>query len=130
MIECLNGCGPMQETRYEDAYIDVCSECRSVWLDGPELAEVVNVRKREWPAKVIEKVLEITGGMGIPDRERQRVLSCPKCSVALAPVNYQGNSGIIVNTCENHHGVWLDRGELAKIQIYMEHWRKVGKGES
>ena len=121
MVECLNGCGPMQETLYEGVGIDVCPECVGVWLDGPELAQVVSTREREWPSDVIEKVLEITGAMGVPDSEQHRALNCPKCGIGLAPVNYLGNSGIIVNTCENRHGVWLDAGELAKIQIFVEH---------
>ena len=61
---------------------------------------------------------------------REVVAYCPRCHETLPPVNYQGNSGIIVNTCENGHGIWLDAGELPKIQIFMEQWDRVMRGDN
>lgn len=124
-MECLNRCGSMLEVFYNDVEIDVCPVCIGVWLDDTELAEIVRSPERSWPPGVVEHVLEVTGKMGIPSAEFERVLDCPQCSEILDPVNYQANSGIITNTCQNGHGVWLDHGELAKVQIYMEHWRKI-----
>ena len=51
----------------------------------------------------------------------------PKVRYKYAPVNYQYSSGIIVNSCTSNHGIWLDSGELDKIQIYMEKWRAATK---
>lgn len=28
----------------------------------------------------------------------------------------------MINKCPNKHGMWLDHGELKKIQIYVEKW--------
>jgi len=123
MVECLNGCGVMRETAYEGVQIDICPECIGVWLDDSELATIVDAEGRVWPPGVVEKVLAVTGGMGVPKHERHRALDCPKCGQRLEPVNYQVNSGVIVNTCRERHGVWLDAGELAKIQIFMENRR-------
>ena len=120
---CLNGCGPMQEVHYEGVEIDVCPDCIGVWLDDTELTTIVLSRERAWPPGVVARVLELTGTMGVPLHELKRSLFCPKCDARLDPVNYQDNSGIIVNPCPARHGVWLDHGELAKIQIFMEHWR-------
>ena len=35
-------------------------------------------------------------------------LICPKCSGQTDPVNYGGDSGIIIERCTDCHGVWLD----------------------
>ena len=123
-MNCLNGCGRMREVIYDVVAIDVCPECIGVWLDGSELADILAAPERTWPPGVVERVLETTGQMGIPRSELVRELACPACESRLEPVNYQGNSGVIINTCPNRHGVWLDHGELAKIQIFMDKWRK------
>lgn len=125
MIDCLNGCGPSSQTMYEGVEIDICSICGGVWLDTGELTTIIETRERSWPESVIKKVLAASGGSDISAEERSRELSCPKCNKILPPINYQGNSGIIVNTCENGHGLWLDAGELPKIQIFMEQWGRV-----
>ena len=126
-MNCLNDCGPMSTLVYEGVEIDVCRNCIGVWLDDSELAEIVATKEREWPAGVIEGVLKVTGKMGVPSEEFDRDLSCPVCNQELGPVNYLANSGVIINPCVNGHGVWLDNGELAKIQIFIENWTKSPK---
>lgn len=114
----------MNTVVYEGVEIDVCRNCIGVWLDDTELAEIVETKERKWPAGVIEGVLKVTGKMGVPNEEFDRDLACPECNEELGPVNYLANSGVIINTCVKGHGVWLDNGELAKIQIFMENWNK------
>lgn len=126
-MQCLNCQADMHETIYEGVEIDVCPECVGVWLDDSELATIIDLEERSWPPGVIERVLEVTGVMGVPAHELSKDVHCPKCQLLLEPVNYQGTSGVIVNTCSKKHGVWLDHGELAKIQIFIEHWRKTYK---
>lgn len=117
----------MQATNYKGVEIDVCPECIAVWLDDSELADIVTDQGRQWSPGLVEKILEITGGLGIPGDELKRVMPCPTCRQQLRPVNYQGTSGVIVNTCDSGHGVWLDAGELANLQIYVQHWQKKKK---
>ena len=123
-MQCLNRCAMMREIVYEQVEIDVCAECISVWLDDDELARIVYSPEHAWSPEVVKQVLETTGSMGVPKVEHDRELHCPSCDSLLEPVNYQGNSGVIINTCPNQHGVWLDHGELAKIRIYMDNWKQ------
>lgn len=130
MIECINGCGQMSQTMYEGVEIDICKSCAGVWLDTGEITTIVKTKENSWPESVIKKVLTSTGTLGVSIGEQNRNLSCPKCDVELSANNYQSNSGIIVNTCPNVHGVWLNAGELAKIQIYMEKWAEIAQQNS
>jgi Zn-finger nucleic acid-binding protein len=131
MTDCINGCGHMSQLTYEGVEIDICKSCAGVWLDFGELTTIVETKERTWPESIINKVLSSTGTPGVSFGEQNRNLLCPKCNAVLAPTNYQGNSGVIVNACQNDHGLWLDAGELAKIQIYMERWQDItGKGAS
>ncbi len=125
MVECINGCGGMAATHYEGVEIDVCGCCSGVWLDFGELTQIVEIRGAAWSENVVEKVLTSLGGKGVPVKERERELTCRVCNNALPPSNYQTNSGIIVNACPDGHGVWLDAGELEKLQIFMERWQDI-----
>lgn len=125
MVDCVNGCGDMAATLYEGVEIDVCQACSGVWLDFGELTRIVEIKDASWSESVIEKVLASMGEKGVPAYERDRELTCRVCSEVLPPSNYQTNSGLIVNACPNGHGVWLDAGELEKLQIYMERWHEV-----
>jgi uncharacterized protein len=40
------------------------------------------------------------------------VLSCPVCRGAMSEVN---KAGVLIDTCTQCRGVWLDRGELEKL---------------
>ena len=125
MVECINGCGVMTPTHYEGVEIDVCGICSGVWLDFGELTQIIETRDAAWSASVIEKVLASLGGKGVAAEERERDLTCRVCNHELPPSNYQTNSGVIVNTCPKGHGLWLDPGELEKLQIYMERWQDI-----
>ncbi len=51
-----------------------------------------------------------------------RHLVCPKCGGITHPINYGDDSGIIVDKCASCNGIWLDRGELDKIEELIEGW--------
>lgn len=127
IVKCVNGCGDMAITLYEGLEIQTCSHCHGVWLDYNDLNKIVETLDESWSEEEINKVLEKSGHAGVPKDEIKREIPCPECSALMPAVNYQYSSGIIINKCKKNHGVWLDDGELDKIQIYMEHWQKVGK---
>jgi Zn-finger nucleic acid-binding protein len=58
---------------------------------------------------------------GVPDSEINAPLACPICKTATQVLNFDYNSGVIVNRCIKH-GVWFDANELMRIQAFMEHW--------
>ncbi len=57
MIECVNGCGQMSQTDYEDVEIDICQVCAGIWLDHTELTTIIETREHTWGRDVIQKVL-------------------------------------------------------------------------
>ncbi len=124
MIKCANGCGSLETVLYEGITIDTCNSCMGVWLDYSELSHIVKTKDESWSNSYIESIKNEINIPGIPDIEKERTLLCPKCNEHMPPVNYQYSSGVIVNSCKSNHGVWLDSGELEKVQIYMEQWRE------
>jgi Zn-finger nucleic acid-binding protein len=110
--------------------VDYCATCRGVWLDYGKLSRIVKNRERTWSPDKIRSVLSTLEGFNAPPLGEDRTLKCPECSSSLDEVNYQGTSNIIVNPCGELHGVWLDAGEIASIQIYMEHWNDYARAHA
>jgi len=117
-MDCPNGCGVMQSTNYRNVLIDVCPECIGVWLGPDELAVIANQPTPNWPIPAIEAVLARVGKPGVPAAEQARGFQCPECDRALEPTNYEGASGIIIDSCPADHGYWLEGGEMGQLQIY------------
>ncbi len=117
-MDCPNGCGAMQSTNYRNVLIDVCPECIGVWLGPEELGVIANQPTPNWPIPAIEAVLAKVGKSGVPVAERARRFRCPECEQLLEPTNYEGTSGIIIDTCSADHGYWLEGGEMGQLQIY------------
>lgn len=110
-----------QSNTYEKINIDNCPHCGGVWLDAGELLPIITARDALFTRDLVEKTLK-RAHTKIPKAEQDVVLSCPHCSGAMHPLNYNYSSGIVLNACPNGHGVWLDKDELAGVQIHMEHW--------
>lgn len=126
-LRCVNGCGELVPTLYEGKEIKTCPHCNSVWVSNATLKYIVETEDESWSDEEREMVIKSHGHAGVPNEEIKREIPCPECSEMMPAINYQYSSGIIINKCKHNHGIWLDEGELDEIQIYMEHWKKVGQ---
>ena len=107
---------------YEGVMILACEECGGELLSGDALSRIVNVREAHFDSEQADLLGDRTPLAGVPSDEA-RSLTCPLCSGAMSAVNYGGDSGAIVDRCPTCEAVWLDAGELEKIQILMERWQ-------
>lgn len=83
--------------------IDQCPQCKSIWLDHSELAQLVGT-KQDIPAFA---------------KDSKASVLCPKCHVDnLRNVIYSRD--IVIMACPHCFGIWLDRGELIKIKERLE----------
>ncbi len=75
--------------------VDVCDQCRGVWLDAGELETLgVAVESAELVAKSTRYL-------------------CPRCDQALRLVR---RTGVEFEECPVGHGLWLDAGELERLR--------------
>ena len=108
---------------YEGVAIETCSSCGGEWLDDTELGHIVRIREETFSAEE-RRVLEgATRIPGIPVVDAERGIVCPTCSATTVPVNYGGDTGVIIDRCPECRGIWLDGGELEKIQVLTERWK-------
>jgi Zn-finger nucleic acid-binding protein len=101
--------------------IDQCSQCGGVWLDQGELETILETsRKGNTPNSEISSGVQLNAG--ISNDAKKDKIPCPFCSKTLNVVNFAYDSGVIINRCPDH-GIWLDSGELKRIEDNRAFWR-------
>jgi Zn-finger nucleic acid-binding protein len=126
---CLRCKGSCVHQIHGGVEIDQCSQCGGVWLDHGELEAILETSPKG-NTPISENSSGVHLNAGISNDARQDHLSCPFCSKTLNVVNFAYDSGVIINRCPNH-GIWLDSGELKRIEDNRAFWRaEAAKRES
>jgi Zn-finger nucleic acid-binding protein len=119
-------CGiKLMEEKYEGVPIDVCGKCSGVWLDRGELYEIIQKREKTFTEQEKGEVAPQVHKQGKPHQMYPEA-DCCVCGETMNRFTYGGTSGIIIDRCRAGHGLWLDKGELEKIQIYIEKSEELG----
>lgn len=89
----------------ENIEVDFCSKCKGIWLEKGETAAYVELSS------------------DIPDLDaarrsaRKTACACPDCAGAkLEEIRYSPKHDLLVDYCAGCGGVWLDAGELDKLE--------------
>jgi len=80
--------------------IDTCLDCGSFWFDIGEL-QVLTKKTRDVPGEDMPK--------------EKSSYECPVCKSNMQQHVFQEGSELLVDTCPNDHGVYLERGELKGV---------------
>lgn len=107
---------------YEGVEIDVDPETGGVWLDAGELNHIIDAREKLFSREELADMAERPKVFGVAQDELDTQRVSPITGKPMRPVNYGGDSGIIIDRCEDTGGLWLDAGELEKIQQLVEAW--------
>jgi Zn-finger nucleic acid-binding protein len=103
---------------YSLTQVEECPQCAGVWLDAGELGKLIKD-----PA-----ALESMESENIPALELEEPATadrrCPKCDAGLESYRYAYSSPIVLDSCVNCYGIWVQDGELARIELY----RREGAG--
>lgn len=105
---------------YENIEIESCRGCGGQWLDDTELKKIVDQRDVYFDQQKRAEVAKSIKRTQLTDNNVDRKMTCPKCSGSTKSINYSGDSGIIIDRCSGCKGIWLDAGELEKIQMFVE----------
>jgi Zn-finger nucleic acid-binding protein len=100
--------------------VDLCVNCRGMWLDRGELEKLL-VRPGVPERKKGRTVQCTETSSGVPTRtvwpatrtHGEGTLRCPRCA---KPLREARRDGVRLDTCAGCHGVWLDCGELERIK--------------
>lgn len=99
---------PMVVFEVDDVEVDHCVGCEGTWLDAGELE--ILLEGAEGRDELLVSLDRIVSPGEAPRR-------CPICAKKMlkVEVDLPGGEAIILDKCKRHHGVWFDRGELARI---------------
>ena len=95
---------------YHNIELDYCTDCKGVWFDSGELELMLKTYQLEG----IEPFLEnITNSRDTSSDEKKR--KCPICSRKMKKKAIGEQSHLLIDMCEEGHGLWFDGGEIAQL---------------
>ena len=102
---------------------DVCDRCGGLWLDRGELDKLA----LRTPGSVEESTLEIyreeRNGGGQPYQPFPP--PCPRCHAAsMLKMHFMGEARILMDYCEQCGGLWVEGGQLTKINQHIRWFDK------
>ena len=111
----------MHKRIYEaDIEVDECPTCLGIWLDRGELHAIEQSRENDYTEELKNKApIHRIHTVQTPE-QTNRNLSCPSCGDVMYEKEHGYFSKVMIDTCINCRGVWLDRGELKALEIFFE----------
>jgi Zn-finger nucleic acid-binding protein len=100
----------------EGVPVNHCNGCGGLWLDHGELGQLIDLPRATLLA--LQERLR-------PETPRAATMAvgarlCPACSGTLSQHEYALGSAVLIETCRDCGGLWLDPADLAPIQKFVE----------
>jgi len=105
---------------YEDVEIDRCPHCKGVWLDAGELDAVQVNQENDFRGVPRSTADSMTAAIGMAKAKSEAIYNCVTCESELVKREYIPSSQIMIDNCAKGHGMWLDAGELSRLQMFYE----------
>ncbi len=121
-MQCPHCHQPLEALTFQGVQVETCPGCGGEWLGAGQLGAIVEARNARFTKEEAVAVAQAAAITGIKLTGTDRSFPCPACGAATHPVNYGDDSGIIIDECSACRGVWLDKGELDKIEELVEGW--------
>ena len=90
-------------TTVQDITVDRCPDCAGIWFDERELAHLLRLTARD--------LKPLRGGATDSQRD-EAPGDCPRHQVRMVRMQSASNSAVVLDTCLECRGIWLDGGEL------------------
>ena len=122
-----SGCGDgLSESKYLNIAIDVCASCGGTWLEEGRLKWIIELGPKSLPADRVKEMTRFTHTVQptyrLAEEETRRIVKCPYCIGVMRPVNYSANSGVAIYKCINDHGVWVPKGGIDRLVLFIDTW--------
>lgn len=111
--KCKTQAAPIE---YEGVRIYHCGGCGGHWLSKARLDLIVNRREVQMPEAVRQKMMDLADAS-----HAHEALTCFSCGKPMIREQFRHWNDILIDRCPKCGGIWLDRGELEKCQIYWEY---------
>lgn len=114
--------GSALETRTYEAKIeiDACATCGGMWLDKGELEAIQETRERDYRSTLENVSDTVKRSINEVAQLETSPIRCLKCGVEMETREYGYCSQIIIDTCPEGCGLWLDAGEIQALEKFFE----------
>ena len=103
-MKCPKCQSELHEMYIEGVDVDFCDTCKGIWFDKDEMAFMA-----ELPNDIPNQDAEKTA--------TQSTYPCPRCkSAKLEEIRFHQANDLLVDRCPVCQGIWLDKGELPKVE--------------
>ena len=123
---CPDCTAPLEVRHHEGVELDACPAGHGLWLDRGELHAVLVSERSDQPRgeEDAARAAAVRDGMSavVRDATMRPGRTCPICGSVMLVREYPG-SGVAMDEC-SHHGIWLDAGELERLEAFAEAMRR------
>ncbi|KPK23388.1 MAG: hypothetical protein AMJ70_03600 [Dehalococcoidia bacterium SG8_51_3] len=95
---------------YHNIEVDYCTDCNGVWFDSGELELMLKTYQMEGIELFLESIIN---SPDTPSDEKQR--KCTICGRKMKKKAFGTQPKILIDVCGEGHGLWFDRGEIARL---------------
>lgn len=121
VLRCPRDGTVLVESRYEaDIEVDECSLCGGRWLDHGELQRIQETVERDYRRALDERPQWSNLAYDVSREMSEELIPCPDCGEPMAREEHAMVSQVVVDVCTQCRGVWLDKGELERLEIFFE----------
>jgi hypothetical protein len=114
----------LQSVEYDNQKVEVCPGCKGEWLFAGELQKIVEHHDEVFTPEEIASLDAVNKEIFTAEKDDKDELNCPACGdVRMEHFNYGDTSGIILHKCTECGGIWMDKGELTKIEEVVDGWK-------
>ncbi len=97
---------PLLTVELDEVEIDYCPECEGVWLDSGELELLTE--STSGSSDLLDKITDAVD-------TNEDDLKCPICSRKMLKVGFGESSDLVLDSCSEGDGYWLNKGELESV---------------
>lgn len=105
-----------EPVEYEGVQVYNCGGCGGYWMSPQRLKVIVERRDQVLPEPVRQAMMDMADAHNTVER-----LTCFTCARPMKREQFRDWNDIQLDYCQHCNGIWLDRGELEKCQIYWEY---------
>ncbi len=105
---------------YEGVTIDSCPHCGGIWLDAGELEAVQNAQDSDFRTVTTSALDQVRAAEDMGKAAQEGPRHCVECQTELVKKEYAYTSQVMIDQCPNGHGLWLDQGEMSRLEMFFE----------
>jgi Zn-finger nucleic acid-binding protein len=111
-------------TYEEHIEVDSCPTCRGMWLDSGELEAIQRSAKNDYTRELDRLEAEDASHARVASQIAHGPIACPVCTKEMEIREYGYGAQVVIDTCVEGCGVWLDAGEIQALERFFERAQK------